>query len=97
MSFSPFDKVDPRDRPFSLNLIFSQNTHPKNMKLPPIDHKSSILPLEAFESELDKIMILSLKYNKSFFKLKSLVTPQMYYNHQNQFMEQHLRYLGYSQ
>ena len=45
------------------------------MKLPPIDHKSSILTLEAFELELDKIIILPLKYNKSFFKPKSLVTP----------------------
>ena len=45
------------------------------MKLSPIDYKSSVLALEAFKSELDKIMILSLKYNKSFFKPKSLVTP----------------------
>ena len=58
------------------------------MKLPPIDHKSSVLTLEAFESELDKIMILPLKYNKSFSKPKSLVTPQIYYNYQNRFIEQ---------
>ena len=45
------------------------------MKLPLIDHKSSILTLEAFESKLDKIIILLLKYNKFFFKPKSLVTP----------------------
>ena len=45
------------------------------MKLPPIDHKSSVLAFEAFELELDKIMILSLKYNKSFSKPKLLVTP----------------------
>ena len=45
------------------------------MKLSPIDHKSSVLALETFKSELDKIIILPLKYNKSFFKPKSLVTP----------------------
>ena len=45
------------------------------MKLPSINYKSSILALKTFESELDKIMILPLKYNKSFFKPKSLVTP----------------------
>ena len=56
------------------------------LKLPPID--CIFLALEASESGLDKIMILPLKYNKSFFKSKSLVTPQIYCNHQNQFMEQ---------
>ena len=45
------------------------------MKLPPIDHKSSVLALETVKLELDKIMILPLKYNKFFFKPKSLVTP----------------------
>ena len=58
------------------------------MKLSLIDHKSSVLALETFESELDKIMILPLKYNKFFFKPKLLITPQIYCNHQNQFMEQ---------
>ena len=45
------------------------------MKLSPINHKSSVLALETFKSELNKIMILSLKYNKSFFKPKLLVIP----------------------
>ena len=68
----PFDRDRSRGQLFSLNLIFSQNIYPKNMKLPSINHKSSVLTLEAFESELD--MILSLKYNKSFSKPKSLIT-----------------------
>ena len=45
------------------------------MKLPSIDHKSSVLAFEALKSELDKIMVLLLKCNKFFFKPKSLVTP----------------------
>ena len=45
------------------------------MKFPPIDHKYSVLALEAFELGLDEIMILLLKNNKSFFKSKLLVTP----------------------
>ena len=44
------------------------------MKFFLIDHKSSVLALEAFELGLDEIMILLLKNNKSFFKPKSLVT-----------------------
>ena len=71
-----------------INIIFFQNTHPKILRLPLKDYKSSVLALEAFELELDKITILPLKYNKSFSKPKSLVTPQKYCNHQNQFMEQ---------
>ena len=55
-------------------MIFFQNTHPKILKLPPIDYKSCVLALEASESELDKIIILPLKYNESFSKPKSLVT-----------------------
>ena len=40
------------------------------LKLPPIYYKSYVLALETFESELDKIMILSLKYNKKIFQAK---------------------------
>ena len=40
-----------------------------------MDCTSLVLALEASESGLDKIMILPLKYNKSFFKSKSLVIP----------------------
>ena len=58
-----------------INMIFFQNTHLKILKLTLIDYKSCVLAFEASESKLDKIMILPLKYNKFFFKPKSLVTP----------------------
>ena len=56
-------------------MIFFQNTHPKILKLPPIDYKSCVLALETSELGLGKITILPLKYNKLFFKPTSLVTP----------------------
>ena len=45
------------------------------LKFSPIDCTSFVLALEASESGLNKIMILPLKCNKSFFKSKSLVIP----------------------
>ena len=66
--------VDSWGRLKYINMIFFQNTYSKILKLSPINYKSCVLALEASESELDKIMILLLKYNKSFFKPRSLVT-----------------------
>ena len=67
--------VDSWGRLNYINMIFFQNTHPKILRLPSKDHKSSILALEAFELGLAEIMILLLKNNKSFSKPKILVTP----------------------
>ena len=45
------------------------------MKFSPIDHKSSVLALEAFELGLGEIMILPLKNNKFFFQAKIISNP----------------------
>ena len=71
---APFDMIDLWGRLNFINIIFFQNTHPKILKLPLIDHKSSVLAFEVFELGLDEIMILPLINNKSFFKPKLLVT-----------------------
>ena len=81
----PAKKSAYRSAPFDMSWLmgltqfykhnFFQNIYSKILKLPPIDHKSFILALEAFELRLDEIMILPLINNKSFFKSKSLVTP----------------------
>ena len=72
-----------RSAPFAMSRLMGSTqiykhdflSHPKILKLPPIYYKSYVLALEASESEIGRVTILPLKYNESFSKSKSLVTP----------------------
>ena len=74
--FSPLSHESTHGVDSKIKIWFScQNILPKILKFSLVDYTSFVLVLEASESGIDEIMILPLKYNKSFSKSRSLVIP----------------------